>query len=146
MSFLFAPRLYSLIVLQAQCPKNGDFSEGGKGSYLLPSAAVLRFETLCRGASRHPRCGSLHSNRTILRYDIDVVIADLGQDLARIQAQPLFEFRLVLCSAKARFSVQTGHVIAPMQRAISIAKRRANSGDTAQLIPFGYGGMLLLGQ
>ena len=52
------------------------------------------------------RCRSLHSNPTILRYDFDVLIADFGQDLARIQALLLFEFRLY-CSAKARFFVQT---------------------------------------
>ena len=49
------------------------------------------------------RCGSLHSNPTILRYDYDILIADFGQDLARLQAQLLLEFRLY--AAKARFSV-----------------------------------------
>ena len=40
------------------------------------------------------RCGSLHSNPTILRYDFDILITIFRQDLARIQAHLLFEFRL----------------------------------------------------
>ena len=44
----------------------------------------------------------------------------------------------------AGLTIQTWHVIIPMQRPISVAKRRAVSADTALLIPYGYVGMLLL--
>ena len=40
------------------------------------------------------RCGLLHSNPTILHYDFDILIADFGRDLTRIQARLIFEFGL----------------------------------------------------
>ena len=40
------------------------------------------------------RCGSLHSNPAIFRYDFDILITDLGRDLTRIQARLVFEFGL----------------------------------------------------
>ena len=40
------------------------------------------------------RCGLLHSNLTILHYDFDILIADFGRDLTRIQAWLIFEFGL----------------------------------------------------
>ena len=43
---------------------------------------------------RIARSGSLHLNPTILRYDFDILIADFGQDLTRIQARLIFEFGL----------------------------------------------------
>ena len=48
---------FIFVVLQAQCQKNWRFfKEKGKSSNLLPPAAFLRFETLCRGANWHPLC------------------------------------------------------------------------------------------
>ena len=40
------------------------------------------------------RCGLLHSNPTILRYNFDILIAELGQDLTVIQTRLIFEFGL----------------------------------------------------
>ena len=40
------------------------------------------------------RCGSLHLNPTIFRCDFDILIADFGRDLTRIQARLIFEFGL----------------------------------------------------
>ena len=44
------------MVLQAQCQNIGYLSKKGKSPNLLPSAAFLRFESLCRDANRHPLC------------------------------------------------------------------------------------------
>ena len=40
------------------------------------------------------RCGSLPSNPTIFRYDFDILIANFGRDLIRIQSRIIFEFGL----------------------------------------------------
>ena len=55
MSFLSAPGSYSWCC-KHNAKKIGDLSKKGKNSNLLPSAVFLRFETLCRGANRHPLC------------------------------------------------------------------------------------------
>ena len=40
------------------------------------------------------RCKSLRWSPTVLRYDFDILIADFGRDLTRIQARLIFEFGL----------------------------------------------------
>ena len=45
---------------------------------------IARLETL--SVRIVARCGLLHSNPTIFHYDFDILIADFGRDLTRIQA------------------------------------------------------------
>ena len=89
------------------------------------------------------RCESLHSNSTILGYDFDTLINDFRQRFFSYTSPSFIRVPLV-CRAKARFSVQTWHMIVTMQRPFSIAKWPAVSGDAALLILYGNGGMLIL--
>ena len=60
-SFLFAPRLYSWCC-RHNAKKYAIFQQKEK-TFLLHSAALLRFETLCRGATRHHLCRDTENSR-----------------------------------------------------------------------------------